>query len=128
MTVHDAAQTVPFYLQSVLGGSQDVSGFRPYRFYDENMLVMNAEYRWEVFSGMDMAIFADAGKVMPKRSLLDFKKLESTVGFGMRFNARNATFMRIDVGLSQEGFKVWFKFNDVFAQRPFGSSATSHIF
>lgn len=128
MTVHDADQTVPFYLQSVLGGSQDLRGFRPYRFYDENMLVLNAEYRWEVFSGMDMAIFADAGKVTPKRSQLDFKNLESAVGFGMRFNARNATFIRIDVGFSHEGFQVWFKFNDVFAQRPFGSSAPSHIF
>lgn len=128
MTKHDDDQTVPFYLQSVLGGSQDLRGFRPYRFYDENMMVMNAEYRWEVFSGMDMAIFADAGKVARRRSDLDFKNLESAVGFGMRFNARNATFIRIDVGFSHEGFQVWFKFNDVFAQRPFGSSAPSHIF
>lgn len=128
MTKHDEDQSVPFYLQSVLGGSQDLRGFRPYRFYDENMMVMNAEYRWEVFSGMDMAIFADAGKVARRRSDLDFKNLESAVGFGMRFNARNATFIRIDVGFSHEGFQVWFKFNDVFAQRPFGSSAPSHIF
>ncbi|HZO52393.1 MAG TPA: BamA/TamA family outer membrane protein [Bryobacteraceae bacterium] len=128
MTKHDEDQSVPFYLQSVLGGSQDLRGFRPYRFYDENMLVMNAEYRWEVFSGMDMGIFADAGKVARRRSDLDFKNLESAVGFGMRFNARNATFIRIDVGFSHEGFQVWFKFNDVFAQRPFGSSAPSHIF
>lgn len=128
MTIHDPDQSVPFYLQSVLGGPQDLRGFRPYRFYDENMMVLNAEYRWEVFSGMDMALFADAGKVTPKRGDLNFKNLESAVGFGLRFNARNATFIRIDVGFSHEGFQVWFKFNDVFAQRPFGSSAPSHIY
>lgn len=128
MTKLDADQSVPFYLQSVLGGSNDLRGFRPYRFYDENMMVMNAEYRWEVFSGMDMALFADAGKVTHRRSDLDFKNLESAVGFGLRFNARNATFIRFDVGFSHEGFQVWVKFNDVFAQRPFGSSAPSHIF
>jgi len=128
MTIHDPDQSVPFYLQSVLGGPQDLRGFRPYRFYDENMMALNAEYRWEVFSGMDMALFADAGKVTPKRGDLNFKNLESAVGFGLRFNARNATFIRIDVGFSHEGFQVWFKFNDVFAQRPFGSSAPSHIY
>lgn len=128
MTVHDPDQSVPFYLQSVLGGPQDLRGFRPYRFHDENMMALNAEYRWEVFSGMDMALFADAGKVTPKRGDLDFRNLESAVGFGLRFNARNATFIRIDVGFSHEGFQVWFKFNDVFAQRPFGSSAPSHIY
>ncbi|MEP7366921.1 MAG: BamA/TamA family outer membrane protein, partial [Acidobacteriota bacterium] len=128
MTKHDDDQSVPFYLQSVLGGSNDLRGFRPYRFSDENMLVMNAEYRWEVFAGMDMALFADAGKVAHKRGDLDFKNLESAVGFGLRFNARNATFIRLDVGFSHEGFQVWVKFNDVFSQRPFGSSAPSHIF
>ena len=128
MTKHDHDQLVPFYLQSVLGGSNDLRGYRPYRFYDENMMVMNAEYRWEVFAGMDMALFFDAGKVAHTRSDLDFRNLESAAGFGLRFNVRSATFLRIDVGFSHEGFQVWVKFNDVFAQRTFGSSAPSHIF
>lgn len=127
-TIHDADQTVPFYLQSVLGGSDDLRGFRPYRFYDENMLVLNAEYRWEVFSGMDMAVFADAGKVTPRRGQINFKNLESAVGFGLRFNVRNATFLRLDTGFSHEGFQVWVKFNDIFSQRPFNTSAASHVF
>ena len=40
-------------------------------------------------------------------------------GFGLRFNANNATFIRIDVGFSHEGFQVWFKFNDAFNSRRF---------
>jgi hypothetical protein len=32
----------------------------------------------------------------------------------MRFNARNAVFLRIDAGFSHEGFQVWFKFGNVF--------------
>ena len=32
---------------------------------------MNAEYRWEVFSGLDMALFADAGKVYMQKSDLN---------------------------------------------------------
>ncbi|MGH9675308.1 MAG: BamA/TamA family outer membrane protein [Bryobacteraceae bacterium] len=127
LTYLDPGQTVPFYLQAVLGGSDDLRGFRTFRFHDTNSLLLNAEYRWETFSGLDMAIFADAGKVFPRRSQLNFTNLESAVGVGMRFNARNSVFLRIDVGFSHEGFQVWFKFGNIFAQRPFGSSVPAHV-
>jgi outer membrane protein assembly factor BamA len=121
-------KVVPFYLNAFLGGSNDLRGYRPYRFTDENLFNMTGEYRWEVFSGLDMAIFADAGKVFPKPGMLNFSNLESSVGFGFRGNVRNATFIRIDVGFSHEGFQVWVKFNDVFSQRPVGSSSPTHVF
>jgi outer membrane protein assembly factor BamA len=121
-------QAVPFYLQPVLGGADDLRGFRPYRFYDDNLLVMNAEYRWEVFSGLDMALFADAGKVFPRHGQLDFANLESSAGFGFRFNARNRVFLRIDTGFSHEGWQVWLKFNNMFSKRPLGRSSPEAIF
>ncbi|MCW5963865.1 MAG: BamA/TamA family outer membrane protein [Bryobacterales bacterium] len=108
-------QQVPFYLQPVLGGNHDLRGYRPFRFYGDNSIVMNAEWRWEVFSGLDMALFADAGKVYNRRSEFNFRNLESAAGFGMRFNARNNTFVRLDVGFSHEGYQVWFAFGDAFA-------------
>lgn len=125
-TRHD--QAVPFYLQPVLGGSDDLRGYHCYRFYGNNLLLMNAEYRFETFSGLDTAIFADAGKVFPRRSQLNFKNLESSVGFGLRFNVRNAVFLRIDVGFSHEGWMLWLKFGDVFAKRPIGRSSPESIF
>ncbi len=106
----NGGSSVPFYLQPTLGGSDDLRGFRTYRFYDNNVLVLNAEYRWEVFSGLDAALFVDAGKVAPLRSQVNFHDLESSAGFGLRFNARNRNFLRIDVGFSHEGFQVWTKF------------------
>ena len=114
LTWKNAGQTLPFYMQSVLGGSNDLRGFRPWRFYGDNLLVFNGEYRYEIFSGMDMAIFADAGKVFMSKSQLNLSNLEGSYGIGMRFNARNAVFMRIDAGFSHEGFQVWVKFNNVF--------------
>jgi outer membrane protein assembly factor BamA len=109
-----AGQTVPFYLQPTLGGSDDLRGFRSYRFYDDHYIVVNAEYRWEAFAGLDMALFFDAGKVAPKRSQINFHDLEAAAGFGFRFNARNSVFMRIDVGFSHEGMRLWFKFANPF--------------
>jgi len=128
LTFTNPGHSVPFFHQAVLGGSDQLRGYRPYRFYDDNMLALNAEYRWETFSGLDMAVFADAGKVFPRRSQLNFHDLESAVGFGFRFNARNSTFLRLDFGFSHEGFQIWVKFSDLFTQRPFGVSNAAHLF
>lgn len=114
LTFTDHNQVVPFYLQPTLGGAEDLRGFRPFRFYDDNMTVFNAEYRWETFSGLDMAVFADAGKVFHRRADWNVHDLEGCYGVGMRFNVQNSVFMRIDAGFSHEGFQVWLKFNNVF--------------
>jgi outer membrane protein assembly factor BamA len=121
-------KSVPFYMQPALGGSDDLRGYRPFRFRGDNLLLMNAEYRWEVFTGLDMAVFGDAGKVYGKRSELNFKDLESNVGFGFRFNARNRTFMRIDVGFSHEGYQVSVKFNNLFQRGPVHTSSSQGDF
>ncbi len=114
MTFTNGSATVPFYMQPVLGGSDDLRGYRPFRFHDDNMIVTNIEYRWESFSGLDMALFFDAGKVTSKRSDIDFRNLETAAGIGFRFNVRNQTFIRLDTGFSQEGVQLWFKFASPF--------------
>jgi len=114
MSFENGTSTVPFYLQPILGGSDDLRGFRQYRFYDNNSVILNAEYRWESFTGLDLALFVDAGKVAPKASQINFHDLEASVGFGMRFNIRNSTFIRLDFAVSHEGFRYWFKFGNPF--------------
>ena len=111
---HDGDHLVPFYLQPYLGGPRELRGFNNYRFYDNHALVMNVEYRWEAFSGLDMALFFDAGKVANRRADLDLSDLETDVGVGFRFNGRNSTFLRLDVAFSHEAAKVWFRFGSPF--------------
>lgn len=114
LTYTNPGQIVPFYLQPVLGGSNDLRGFRPFRFHDDNLILFNAEYRYEIFAGLDMAVFADAGKVFHSRKQWNVHDMEGSYGIGMRFNARNAVVMRVDAGFSHEGFMVWLKFNNIF--------------
>ena len=128
MTDPGAGQRVPFYLQPYLGGSDDLRGFRPYRFTDRNSVVYNAEYRWEIFSGLDGALFFDAGKVMPHRGWLKMSDLETSAGFGFRFNAGNRVFLRLDAGFSHEGVGVWLKFNDPFLPRLFGAATGQPLY
>ncbi|MBI1357737.1 MAG: BamA/TamA family outer membrane protein [Acidobacteria bacterium] len=110
----DGDQSVPFYLKPWIGGPGELRGFRNYRFYDDNVLVMNAEYRWEAFSGLDMALFFDAGQVAPQRRLFQLQQMQTNAGFGFRFNIRNATFLRLDFAFSHEGMRMWFRFGNPF--------------
>lgn len=105
---------VPFYMQPTLGGDNDLRGYRPFRFYDNASALLQAEYRWQIFYGMEMALFADAGRVFDRWQQINFRHLETDYGLGWRFNMSDSVFMRIDAGFSHEGFGVWLKFGNVF--------------
>lgn len=105
---------IPFYMQRPLGGSNDLRGFREFRFRDTNQMVSNLEYRWEAFSGLDMALFGDTGKVFSKRKDFNLDHLEHSYGFGFRFNTAKAVVWRIDIARSREGVRVFTKFDHVF--------------
>ncbi len=109
-----AGSAVPFYMQPSLGGASDLRGYRRYRFCDNNIFLSNAEYRWEVFTLMDAALFADAGKVFHRVGDFRVRELESDVGFGLRFKTRRAVVLRIDTAFSHEGVGLWLNFDPVF--------------
>jgi hypothetical protein len=113
--VADQGQQVPFYLQHTLGGPDDLRGFRRNRFRDRHLLLLQAEYRWEVFTAMDAALFADWGKVASRRQELDLKNLEHDYGFGVRFGTNNGVFLRIEGAFgSRDRRHFVFRFGDVF--------------
>jgi hypothetical protein len=106
---------VPFYYQPTLGGGQSLRSERDYRFRDTHMLLMNAEYRWEAFSALDMALFTDWGKVAPKFSDLDFSDLEHAYGIGFRVVAAQNVIFRLDIATGgSEGIRYMFKYSKVF--------------
>lgn len=110
----DPGRAVPFYLQPILGGLDDLRGFRPFRFYDDNLIALNGEYRWAIFTGLDGVLFLDEGKVFHSHSEFNLHRLEQSYGFGFRFSTAESVFMRIETGFSREGFQIWVKFGDVF--------------
>ena len=98
--------SVPFYLMETLGGAESIRGFREYRFRDGRNLLLNAEYRWEIWSYVDFALFYDAGKVFADSDDLDFSNMQSGYGFGVRGHAPGGTVLRFDFARSNEGFKL----------------------
>ena len=111
---NDPGGAVPFYMLPTLGGSTSVRGFRNFRFHDENALLLNAEYRWEAFSGLDMALFFDAGEVRPDWHDIDLQDLVTSYGVGFRFNNYKDVFLRLDVGFGGEGTRLFIAFGPNF--------------
>jgi hypothetical protein len=111
----DAGARMPFYYQRTLGGPDDLRGFHRLRFRDNHALLLQAEYRWEIFTAVDGAIFYDTGKVASRVEDLNLRDLEHDYGFGFRFGSANNVFLRIEAAFgSRGGTHFVFRFNNVF--------------
>lgn len=111
-------QQVPFWLQPWLGDADALRGYDTYRFRDNNSLLFQGEYRWEVLSALDMALWADGGKVFAKPGQMSLAHLKGSAGVGFRFRTRAAEAFRVDVGFSRETVRIWFKFGSTFPAQP----------
>jgi outer membrane protein assembly factor BamA len=110
-----AGQQVPFYFKPTLGGSTSHRGFNDYRFRDDAVAYLNVEYRWEAFSGLDMALFSDWGTVAPNIGRLKLNNVVNAYGIGFRFNTYKTVLFRVDIGFGGgEGIKPFFKFSKAF--------------
>jgi hypothetical protein len=108
---------VPFYAQPTIGGNDDLRGFARYRYTDDHSIFVSVEHRWYAFSGLDMAVFADGGKVVPRKKLLDHQKLRYSGGIGFRARLANAVIMRVDMAYGNEGFRFMWTFSDIYKVR-----------
>ncbi len=105
---------VPFFLMPTVGGTESLRGFRDFRFRDAAAVNLNAEYRWEAFSGLDLALFVDAGDVGPTWRSIVGADLKSSWGMGFRFNTNRRVFLRVDVAGGREGPRIWVATSQVF--------------
>lgn len=114
-TTADDEHEVPFYMRPTVGGSETLRSASDFRFRDRNASVFNVEYRWEAFSGLDMALFTDFATVAPRFSDLEFADVKGAYGIGLRFNTYKAVFLRLDVaGGGTEGIRTFLKFSRAF--------------
>ena len=104
---------VPLYYQPVLGGGRALRGYREFRFRDRTAFVMQAEYRYQLFSGADGVVFYEAGTVGP--SLGSLGSMKTDYGLGVRFGSRDGIFMRIEAAFgTPETPRFYIKFSNAF--------------
>lgn len=106
---------VPFYLMPTLGGPSDLRGYRRHRFRDRNALLLQAEYRWEVFTALDAALFVEAGQVAPRLGDFSMDRFQTDYGIGFRFGSVEGVFLRIEGAFgSTDGKRLIFSLGHVF--------------
>ena len=95
--------TVPFYLQPTLGGS-DINGtanlrsFRDYRFRAPNALAFTFEYEQGIWNWpVGVWGFVDAGQVAERAADFDLGRLRTSYGFGMTVHAGGGPVVKLYV-------------------------------
>ena len=105
---------MPFYLMRTLGGSHTLRGFSDFRFRDRHMVAVQAEYRFEILTALDGAVFYDAGQVAPRLDRFQLRDFQRDWGFGFRFGGNGGVFLRLDQSFGGEGPRTWLRFGHVF--------------
>jgi hypothetical protein len=105
---------VPFYFQETLGGGPDLRAFRTFRFRGEKTVLGQAEYRWEAWPALELALFADAGRVFARGEDFSLDRLEHDWGVGLRVKGNEATVFRLDAAWGSEGSRVLARFGAAF--------------
>lgn len=106
---------LPFFELSDVGGDDTLRGFGESRFLDEGRVLVNAEERIKVFhitygdlrTDIELAVFAEAGRVFKSFSDLGSGKIQAVVGGGIRFLAASQIVAKIDVGVGSEGVAIF---------------------
>jgi hypothetical protein len=109
-----AGNVVPFYLQETLGGSPDLRAFRTFRFRGQKLVLGQAEYRWEAWPAIELALFADAGRVFGEGEDLSLRRLQHDWGVGLRVKTYEATLFRVEAAWGSEGSRVLARFGGSF--------------
>jgi hypothetical protein len=102
----DSGSRVPFYLQDTLGDSHTLRGFADFRFRGNAVVLLSAEYRWELIPALELALFQDAGAAGERVSDLRLAQLRGDFGAGLRLKRSDSGLFRLDVARSTEETRV----------------------
>ena len=105
---------VPFYLMPTYGGISVGRGFPTFRFRDQSLVALQAEYRYQVNPLISGALFVDSGQVAPRLRDFAWSRLETTYGVGVRFGAAGAAALRLDLAFGGEAFTLVFGMGHAF--------------
>lgn len=110
----DAGSSVPFYMQSTLGGSRLLRGYSYFRLREDKLFELAGEYRFELHAKIELALIYETGKVFPTMREFDLRDLRRSWGAGIRLKSRQKVHLRLDVLHSSEVTRVDLKLGPSF--------------
>jgi hypothetical protein len=107
---------VPYRMLPQLGGARFLRGYYAGRFSDNNMFVLQQEFRMPIYKMIGMAAFGGVGEVA--KTIPDFRKNELHydygVGLRIRVNKKENTNIRIDYGFTKDSQGLYIVFAEAF--------------
>lgn len=89
-------------------------GYSSFRFRDDKLLALGAEYRFELRPKIELALIYSTGKVFPTMSEFDLLNLRRSWGAGIRLKSPRTVRLRLDVLHSSEGTRMDLKLGQSF--------------
>lgn len=103
---------VPFHQMPVIGGTKRLRGYFEGKYRDENMLILQSEWRFPVYKRFGGVVFGGVGEVTDKPLAWRFSNVRYNFGGGLRFTLDKAQHINIradyGIGYRSQGFYLTF--------------------
>ena len=107
---------VPYRMLATIGGARFLRGYYRGRFRDNNMIILQQEFRMPVYKWFGLAVFGGIGSVA--KNLSDFSKNEIHydygVGLRIKINKKENTNLRLDYGITKDSQGIYLIFAEAF--------------
>ena len=114
-SVLDDDDTVPYFLMPSVGSGSTIRAYSSRRFRDRSSVLAQVEWRWiPNRTGLDVALFFDAGQVANDPGDFATRDLKTDVGIGVRFHGPATTPLRVELAKGSEGWNLVFSGNAAF--------------
>lgn len=107
---------VPFSGQSILSGNRNLRGYSDGRHRGNNLLTIEAEYRWNFWGRWGATAFTGVGFVSHELSTMALSEALPAVGFGLRYRMIEAYKInaRLDVGWGKHDQGIYISIGEAF--------------
>jgi hypothetical protein len=107
---------VPFYQMGLLGGQNRMRGFYEGRYRDNQLFLLQGEYRQMLYKRFGIALFGNVGQVANQWNQMSTNKWLYTYGAGLRFqlNKTKKINLRIDVATDNKKVLPYFTIGEAF--------------
>lgn len=106
---------VPWQLrQEICYDDRRMRGYYSGRYMDDNQICVQAELRQNVYKRLGAVVWGGYGTLFDKLSDIDSQHLLPNYGFGLRFEMKKNTNIRMDFGFGRNEGSVIFNFGEAF--------------
>lgn len=107
---------VPYRLLPEIGGARFLRGYYRGRFRDNNMAILQQEFRMPIYKMIGIALFGGIGSVAKTPSQFKTNEIHYNYGIGLRIrvNKKENTNIRIDYGFTKDSQGLYVVFAEAF--------------